>query len=356
MAPLLVETVGVVYLVTTLGAPAQGFTTGAMALALTLCAWRRSGAQVKEEDRGLPACLAAWLPACLRASHACSNAMVMGWTGPILSLSLSLAASTQSIPYHTTPHAFPSAFRLLQFNPGVTLAIFLLKRQLFRWASLLFYVLAHLAGALIGSCLLILLPLALGGGGGDYPPVQGVLQEEVLLDGRGAAVLLVLATAFLATFVANTDAEYDEGFLHPALMVGLAFTGLVAAAGGGGGGANTNTALQTGLFNPAVTLVLWAISRAPAGVVLLGTVSFLRCTSLPLCIGLKELALCLCQCPCPSHHPLIHPPTITTTTARPAGGERVDLRVLLAQEPARQLRGKRRDTRDTVYYRGWRVR
>jgi len=203
--------------------------------------------------------------------------MVMGWAGPILSLSRRLN-SIHAIPHHT-----PSVFRL-QFNPGVTLAIFLLKRQLFRWASLLFYVLAHLAGALIGSCLLILLPLALGGG--DYPPVQGVLQEEVLLDGRGAAVLLVLATAFLATFVANTDAEYDEGFLHPALMVGLAFTGLVAAAGGGGGGANTNTALQTGLFNPAVTLVLWAISRAPTGVVLLGTVSSLHFTSLQLLCAL----------------------------------------------------------------------
>lgn len=200
MAPLLVETVGVIYLVVTLGSSGQGFATGAMALALTLCAWRRSGAQ---------------------------------------------------------------------FNPGVTLAIFLLKRQMFRWASLLFYLLAHLAGALIGSCLLILLPLARGG---DYPPV-GVLQEEVLLDGRGATLLLVLSTAFLATFVANTDAEYDEGFLHPALMVGLTFTGLLAAVAGNGAG----TILQTGLFNPAVTLVLWTISRASTGVVLLGTVR-------PLCL------------------------------------------------------------------------
>lgn len=153
-----------------------------------------------------------------------------------------------------------------QFNPGVTAAIFLLKRQMFRWASLLFYVLAHLAGALIGGCLLILLPLARGDA---YAPV-GVLQEEVSLDARGALALLVLATAFLATFVANTDAEYDEGFLHPALMVGVAFTGLLAAVGGSGAG----TVMGTGLFNPAVTLVLWSISRASTGVVLLGTVGW----------------------------------------------------------------------------------
>lgn len=153
-----------------------------------------------------------------------------------------------------------------QFNPGVTLAIFLLKRQMFRWASLLFYILAHLAGALIGGCLLILLPLARGGDG--YAPV-GVLQEEVYLDARGALSLLVLSTVFLTAFVANTDAEYDEGFLHPALMVGVTFTGLLAAGGGGGAG---GTVMGTGLFNPAVTLVLWSISRASTGVVLLGTV------------------------------------------------------------------------------------
>lgn len=45
IAPLLVETVGVTFLVATLGASGQGFVTGAMALGLTLCAWRRSGAQ-----------------------------------------------------------------------------------------------------------------------------------------------------------------------------------------------------------------------------------------------------------------------------------------------------------------------
>lgn len=158
-----------------------------------------------------------------------------------------------------------------------TLAVFLLKRHMFRWASLLFYLLAHLAGALIGSCLLILLPLAREGGGG-YPPVVGVLQEEVTLDARGATLLLVLSTAYLATFVANTDAEYDEGFLHPAMMVGLTYAGLLAAMVAGNNSNNDasgGTILQTGLFNPAVTLVLWSISRASTGVVLLGTVG--RC-------------------------------------------------------------------------------
>lgn len=131
---------------------------------------------------------------------------------------------------------------------------------MFRWTSLLFYILAHLAGALIGTCLLILLPLSR-----DFPPVS-VLDEDVPLGSRQALLLLLFSTAFLTTFVSNTDAEYDEGFLHPALMVGLTFTGLVVAI------SNDSSVIQTGLFNPAVTLVLWTISRASGLVVVLGTV------------------------------------------------------------------------------------
>ena len=191
MAPLLVETLGVMYLVLTLGAAHQGWTTGALALALTLCAWRRSGAQ---------------------------------------------------------------------FNSSVTLVIFLLKRQMFRWTSLLFYVLAHLAGALLGACLLLLLPPSR-----DMPPVA-ILEEPVVLGARNALLLLAFTTAYLCVFVANTDAEYDEGFLHPALMVGLTMTGLLGAMA-----CNSDAdVLETGLFNPAVTLVLWTVSRAKIGTVVLG--------------------------------------------------------------------------------------
>jgi len=191
MAPLLVETLGVMYLVLTLGAAHQGWTTGALALALTLCAWRRSGAQ---------------------------------------------------------------------FNSSVTLVIFLLKRQMFRWTSLLFYVLAHLAGALLGACLLLLLPPSR-----DMPPVA-ILEEPVVLGARNALLLFAFTTAYLCVFVANTDAEYDEGFLHPALMVGLTMTGLLGALA-----CNSDAdVLETGLFNPAVTLVLWTVSRAKIGTVLLG--------------------------------------------------------------------------------------
>lgn len=191
VAPLLVETLGVMYLVLTLGAAHQGWTTGALALALTLCAWRRSGAQ---------------------------------------------------------------------FNSSVTLVIFLLKRQMFRWTSLLFYVLAHLAGALLGVCFLLLLPPSR-----DMPPVS-ILEEPVVLGARNALLLFAFTTAYLCVFVANTDAEYDEGFLHPALMVGLTMTGLLGAMA-----CNSDAdVLETGLFNPAVTLVLWTVSRAKIGMVLLG--------------------------------------------------------------------------------------
>ena len=201
MAPLLVETVGVTYLVVTLGAAHQGWTTGALALALTLCAWRRSGAQ---------------------------------------------------------------------FSSSVTLVIFLLKRQMFRWTSLLFHVLAHLAGALLGACLLLLLPPSR-----DMPPIS-VLDDPIVLGPRNALVLLTFATAYLSVFVANTDAEYDEGFLHPALMVGLTFSGLLGALA-----SNSDAdVLQTGLFNPAVTLVLWTVSRASAGTVLLGTLLQLMASGL----------------------------------------------------------------------------
>ncbi|EWM25387.1 Aquaporin [Nannochloropsis gaditana] len=190
IAPLLVETVGVMFLVLSLGAAQQGWIPGAFALALTLCAWRRSGAQ---------------------------------------------------------------------FNPSVTLAIFLLKRRMFRWTSLLFYILAHVAGALLGTCLLLLLPPS------REMAAPSLLDTPVVLGLDEALLLLVFTTAYLAVFVANTDAEYDEGFLHPALMVGLTLTGLLGALAGRDG-----DVLLTGLYNPAVTLVVWAVARASVGTVLLG--------------------------------------------------------------------------------------
>ena len=78
---------------------------------------------------------------------------------------------------------------------------------------------------------------------------------------------LVYTTAYTATFLSNHEAaDMDEGFLHPALMSGLAFLGLLEVS-------RPLTPLQTGLFNPAVTLVLWLTLRAPVLDVFFSTVS-----------------------------------------------------------------------------------
>ena len=45
-----------------------------------------------------------------------------------------------------------------QFNPTITLALFLLKQRMFRWTSLAFYILSHLVGAAAGAFLLLAQP------------------------------------------------------------------------------------------------------------------------------------------------------------------------------------------------------
>lgn len=127
-----------------------------------------------------------------------------------------------------------------QYSPSLTLTIFLFKRQVYQWSSVLWFTAAHVLGAFIGVLLLVSLPISRQA----LPP----LDEQLTVSLMDFILVFLYSATWGIIFMSATEAEFDEGFLHPPLLAALSLTGLVQAY--------SSDPVPSALYNPAITLVL----------------------------------------------------------------------------------------------------
>jgi aquaporin Z len=188
----------------------------------------------------------AFLRTLSEVSPSLSEAVGTGW------LVLTLVASRSAVAVGAVAVAVTfNAWRRSggHFNPALTLAVYLLKRRMFRVHHMAFYITAQLVGAVLGALLARSLPPA-------ALPLGPQPDDPLELDPAARVFFLFLYGAgFFLSYISNTEADFDEGFLHTALMSALTLAAL--------GYAFHHDPLQARLFNPAAVIALAGAGLTP---------------------------------------------------------------------------------------------
>lgn len=133
-----------------------------------------------------------------------------------------------------------------QFSPALTLSIYLLKRNHYQWSSLLWFTAAQVLGAFVGVLLLVSMPLS--------RQAVPALDETIPVSFMDFVLVFVYSVVWAIIFISATEAEFEEGFLHPPLLAALSLIGLVQAY--------SPDPVVSALYNPAITLALGVTVRA----------------------------------------------------------------------------------------------